>query len=532
MSSSYEPVSLQTLPLDIFQHNLLSYLSYTDLANLSSSSKSLHQSLNTVQTWQAFLRHRHYIDITQTKPLSCLPLRLRAAIGRRADLGWENHTFNLTNVFSKRWQRKCLPRLDISSEFIAVGVGADMHIHWIPEQKIWQRQQLQEKEWMVYNLGKHGQMDITEIIPLSGGGDSTEFIIGQANGFIRHIVFKKDSAEFSVKRTFQHPRAIIRSLSITEEYMVALSSTSSNTHQISFYPLQGIVPSTPEEEDTVPLSPEISPIHTESPPLTEPWISIDHSTIEPHYTTSYPTRPWNALFLSPSLLALGSTSPSALQIYDFYPSSQLQLSRQLHSHPAQLSGLTDSPSFSKTSIYAMHHYTPSLLLTGWYHGPANLHDLRLATSYPVLALNDPLDDGAAYSVSADGGNRILVGGANHGMVKVFDIRMPDKGWSIYLARERSPVYAVKGEHSRIFAATEGTVWECDLTYKHKPRNYEEDNWRIRSRWGRRAPAPWGRRVGAREEDTLGAQIRLHYGNEKLYRADGSEIGRASTTAVA
>lgn len=454
-------------------------------------------------------------------------MRLRAALGRRADLGWESHTFKTTSLFSDRWQRKCLPRLEISAEFIAVGVGADMHIHWIPEQKIFQRQQ--KKEWTVYSLGKHGQMDITEIIPLPG--ESTDFIIGQANGLIRHIRFRRESAEFFVKRTFQHPRAIIRSLSITEEYMVALSSTSSNAHQISFYPLQETGLSTPEDE-TIPLSPEISPIHTESPPRAEPWISSDHSVVEPDYTTSYPTRPWNALFLSPSLLALGSTSPSALQIYNFGASSQLQLSRELDSHPAQLSALTESPSFSKTSIYAMHHYAPSLLLTGWYHGPANMHDLRLATSYPVLALNDPLDDGAAYSLSTDGGHRVLVGGANHGMVKVFDVRMPNKGWSVYLARERSPVYAVRGEHSRIFAATEGTVWKCDLSYKHKPRTYEDDNWR--SRWrargrGGRAWGGWG--SWGRQEENLGGQIRLHYGSEKLYREDGSEIGKASTTAV-
>ena len=330
-----------------------------------------------------------------------------------------------------------------------------------------------------------------------------------------------------MKRTFQHPRAIIRSLSITNEYMVALSSTSSNTHQISFYPLHET--EEPQETDeSAQVSPQISPIHTESPPITESWVSLDHSVVEPDFTTSYPTRPWNALFLSPSLLALGSTSPSALQIYNFYPSSQLQLLRQLDSHPAQLSGLADSPSFSKTSIYAMHHYAPDLLLTGWYHGPANLHDLRLATSYPVLALNDPLDDGAAYSLSTDGGNRILVGGAYHGMVKVFDVRMPNKGWSVYLARERSPVYAVRGEHSKIFAATEGTVWECDLSYKHKPRSYEDDNWRSRiaGRSGRWGWSTW------RREEVVGGQIRLHYGPEKLYREDGSEIGKASTTAVA
>ena len=527
--------SLQSLPLDIFTEHLVAYLSYSSVLNLSATSKSLHSNISTPLVWQAFLRHRHYLDITQSKRLGALPLRLRAAIGCRAEIGWENHTFKAQSLFTQRWQRKCLPRLEISSEFIAVGVGADMQIHWI--QNVGMFEKVQEKQWMVYNLGTHGQQDVTEIIPVPGA--PTEFIIGQAHGLIRHIDFSMEDTTYTVKRVFQHPRAIIRSLSMTKECMVALSSTSSNDHQISFYPLNK-----PEDTET-PEESEVSPIHTESPPLHEQWIPGPLATediVQPDFITPYPTRPWNALFLSPTILALGSTSPDALCIYDFLPDSThpLQKSRQLYSHPAKLSGLTELAQPFKTSIYAMHQYAPSLLLTGWYHGPANIHDLRLSSQYPVLAMNDPIDDGAAYSVSTDGGNRILVGGANHGLVKVFDVRMPSRGWSIYLGRERSPIYAVKGEHSRIFAATEGTVWECDLSYRHKPRSYESGNWRSEGRsarlwgWGSRTPGRGGTRWGrsSMEEEAGGGQVRLHYGRENLYREDGSEIGKASTTGVA
>jgi hypothetical protein len=522
--------ALQSLPFDIFQDNILPYLSYADLVYLASTSKSLHSNLSTSTTWQAFLRHQRYVDITQSKYLSSLPLRLRAAIGHRADIGWEKHMFKAQSIFPQRWQRKCLPRLEIDPEFIAVGVGADMHIQWIQNASMFVKQQ--PTPWMVYNLGSHGSQDITDIVPLAG--TPTEFIIGQAHGSIRHLEFNKETTEFTIKRVFQHPTAIIRSLSMTPEYLVALSSTSSTTHKISFYPLKS-----PEDEthDGGSLSPVVSPIHIESPTMNEPWFPLDHPIIPPFITADHPTRPWNALFLSPTQLAIGSTSPSALGIYDFCPdtSEPLKLSRQLFSHPAKLSGLTDAAPYSKTSIYAMHQYAPNLLLTGWYHGPANIHDLRLPDSYPILSLNDPLDDGAAYSLSTDGGNRILVGGANHALVKIFDVRMPDRGWSIYLGRERSPVYAIQGEHSRIFAATEGTVWECDLGYKHKPRSYEDGNWRNRA-------LPTGRTRGRRgwrmgwwgrewEEEKSEGQVRLHYGEAKLYREDGSEVGKASTTGV-
>src|SRR5271163_37980 len=77
--------SLQSLPLDIFTEHLLAYLSYSSVLNLSATSKSLHSNISTPLVWQAFLRHRQYLDITQSKRLGALPLRLRAAIGCRAE---------------------------------------------------------------------------------------------------------------------------------------------------------------------------------------------------------------------------------------------------------------------------------------------------------------------------------------------------------------------------------------------------------------------------------------------------------------
>ena len=128
MDTSSVSASLQTLPLDIVANTLVSYLSYSSLLNLSSTSKSLHATLSSPLIWQAFLNHKKYVDITQSKRLSALPLRLRAALGGRAEAGWENHTFKAQSLFAQRWQRMCLPRLEISPEFIVVGVGADIQI--------------------------------------------------------------------------------------------------------------------------------------------------------------------------------------------------------------------------------------------------------------------------------------------------------------------------------------------------------------------------------------------------------------------
>ena len=50
-------------------------------------------------------------------------------------------------------------------------------------------------------------------------------------------------------------------------------------------------------------------------------------------------------------------------------------------------------------------------------------------------------------------------------------------------------------------------------------------------WGGGRGGRRGSGMPSMEEETGGGQVRLHYGREKLYREDGSEIGKAMTTGV-
>jgi hypothetical protein len=489
--------SLQTLPVDVFQDTLLSYLTFTDVCNLGATSKSLHSTISTQGTWTAFLRWKNYHDITQGKSLSALPVRLRAAIGRRADLGWENRTFKSNNLFPQRWQRTCLPRLEISQDFIVVGIGSDLHVHWIPEGSLFRSgRQGGQVPWTVYNLGQEGKADITEIISVPG--KETEFIVGQAHGLIRHLAFSKKEGTFEVKKVFEHPTAVIRCLAKTDEYLVALSSTAARVHLISFYPL------TQSESEETPINSESTVTNEEDP-----------SHVTAVYTTPYFTRPWQSTFMDSTTLAVGSMDPNPLSIATVLPSSSnlLTVSRQLCSYNScPVLPVEYSINPNRTSVEALFKYSPHVLLSGWWHGPANLHDLRLPSPFPVTSFNDPMDETAAYSLSTDGAHRILVGASNHAIVKIFDVRFPRGGWSVYLGRDRSPVYALRGEHSRFYAATEGMLWECDFSHRWKEQ---------RSGWG------WGRR---REGGGPGGHVRVHFGEEKdkLFREDGSKIGRAES----
>jgi hypothetical protein len=124
-----------------------------------------------------------------------------------------------------------------------------------------------------------------------------------------------------------------------------------------------------------------------------------------------------------------------------------------------------------------------------------MHDLRAPNAY-TSSFIDPIDGASAiYSILPLARERLVVGGAHHRLLKVFDIRMPGgrvythpavsglsnfrgvrknitPGWATYLdARvgrhtcRESPVYslaAAPASGGRLFAGVENRVWEFDF----------------------------------------------------------------------
>lgn len=154
-------------------------------------------------------------------------------------------------------------------------------------------------------------------------------------------------------------------------------------------------------------------------------------------------------------------------------------------------------------VYAISPFlpgaSPDIIATGWYDGKVRVHDLRLPSTSsastsapsspsllsgppllkPVLTLSDPWRSfDAIYSLSARGvpsssGNHshhyITAGSAQHSVVAIWDVRSPPVGWSVYApGGDRSPVYALVTEGSRVWGTTQSRAFMLDFSWGNAP----------------------------------------------------------------
>ena len=150
--------------------------------------------------------------------------------------------------------------------------------------------------------------------------------------------------------------------------------------------------------------------------------------------------------------------------------------------------------------------SPDIITTGWFDGKVRVYDLRLAAKTnntsvwptpplsppsqpplsapplltPVMTLSDPWRSyDAVFSLSARGvpsssGNHshhyITAGSSQHSVVVVWDVRSPYAGWSVYApGGDRSPVYALRTEGSRVWGTTQSRAFMLDFSEGYTPR---------------------------------------------------------------
>jgi len=141
----------------------------------------------------------------------------------------------------------------------------------------------------------------------------------------------------------------------------------------------------------------------------------------------------------------------------------------IHRHDAS-SGLSDqgdiflpvSEEVSRSAAYGLATFPTtsgsplaSTLLSAWHDGTARVHDLR--TRRQVMALTDPWSDSALFSAAFVGPHGVIAGGAEHGIVNVWDVRYATAhtGWSVFSPHGRgSPVYDLAGDGGRVWGVTE------------------------------------------------------------------------------
>ncbi|KAJ7025368.1 hypothetical protein C8F04DRAFT_137664 [Mycena alexandri] len=124
--------------------------------------------------------------------------------------------------------------------------------------------------------------------------------------------------------------------------------------------------------------------------------------------------------------------------------------------------------------------SPEVVVSGWYNGTVSIHDLRSSSRScspenqttdspaplrPEMTLVNSWSDEPIYSVSSGGGGgtHIAAGAARHSLVSIWDVRYPTGGFSVHAPlNDRSPVYSVILESSRLFGVTESRPFVFDF----------------------------------------------------------------------
>ncbi|GAA5883655.1 hypothetical protein JCM3774_003079 [Rhodotorula dairenensis] len=212
---------------------------------------------------------------------------------------------------------------------------------------------------------------------------------------------------------------------------------------------------------------------------------------QPAVSIPFATKPWS-VHLSPqrTWLAVGHSGTAPLSLFRLDSTGS-----PITSTPVQLAHTPKS-----TSVYGLT--TPSeacspfsnpeqTLIAAFYDSTTRVYDLRIppsriASSWDappgeghrpsneVLRLADPWSDDPSYSVGIGGahGAYIAVGSARNAAVRLFDIRSPTlpRGITAFApGRDRSPVYSVEVEASRVWGCTESRGFVLDFDAFEAPR---------------------------------------------------------------
>ena len=193
-------------------------------------------------------------------------------------------------------------------------------------------------------------------------------------------------------------------------------------------------------------------------------------------TLNLKARAWTC-HLSANHATFGLTSKTPLTVHTIQSSG---ISKQ----PTYILGPTPQDTHSKPAVFGLSGTPPSawgsdqVLVSGWYDGSVNIHDLRASIRLrdpsfpssaphliPVLTFVEPSVE-PIYCIATGGGssNYIAAGLARHGMVAFWDIRgRKSTGWSVYApGNDSSPVYSVVLESSRLFGVTQSRPFVYDF----------------------------------------------------------------------
>ena len=198
------------------------------------------------------------------------------------------------------------------------------------------------------------------------------------------------------------------------------------------------------------------------------------------------TRAWSALLstsASTPFAAFGTSSDTPLTIHAITPTSisATPTATLRASEPERDAAAAAADYERPTAVYGISSAPPAspwgasdqIIVSGWYDGFVRVHDMR-ASHAPSLTFYDPWSFEPIYAVACGGGGGayIAAGSARHAVVAFWDVRSAARGWSVHApGNDRSPVYSIILESSRLFGATESRPFVYDFGPSVKPETY-------------------------------------------------------------
>ncbi|BGP17202.1 hypothetical protein JCM10213v2_005218 [Rhodosporidiobolus nylandii] len=216
--------------------------------------------------------------------------------------------------------------------------------------------------------------------------------------------------------------------------------------------------------------------------LASPW--------QPPEVVPLSTKPWSLLLspssssasaaASPSWLAIGHTGISPLSLLPLTPSGPLPSALQPLSHTRKTTSVYALASPPSSSPLSPSH----TVIAAFYDSTTRVFDLRVpppssssSSSWndgdddfrpanEIARLADPWSDDPSYSLACGGpsGSAVFVGTARNAALRIFDLRSASRSSSITAyapGRDRSPVYSLAAEGSRVYGATESRGFVLD-----------------------------------------------------------------------
>ncbi|KIM24653.1 hypothetical protein M408DRAFT_331632 [Serendipita vermifera MAFF 305830] len=448
--SQYHESIILKLPIELLL-GLFQYLDYSSLLALSLTCQFLSQVMKE-QGWRDFVRANYRHTASVQERWSFLSWKQRARDAERINQAWSSHHFT-AKTLNTPWPQKFHSVLALSAKRLVVAAGnAITSYRFGFDTNRGSSIVFKEGTYTIFPSA-HG-FDITGIEFLPDGGKDETLLVSNHSGSLVRIQLPtphRGQPTFQAKRTAQYVTGsnTIRILKVTGTMGVAFS-----------------------------VDGKASVVNTASP-----WI--------PPATAIVGKKAWSAY------IETGSSSPYIAVGTDEHVAVHSFTNGLLSAEPSAVLGGPGRP----TPVYCVGEFipggNPNIVASGWYDGKVRVHDLRSSqrdwlsesstpskkrtTLAPVMTFSDPWRSfDPIYSLAvrgrmedkndSSGGNGmphqhhfLTAGSALHSVVCLWDVRSPSRSWSVYApGGDRSPVYSLKAEGSRIWGATQWRAFVLDF----------------------------------------------------------------------